>query len=100
MRVHALAQVELDAERDAPGDQPPRDGQREAQDARGEHGDAERGELRLVARADLVDRAAGERGIATVITIAAAASSPEAMTPRAVWTQEAEQPDEGRQGSM
>ena len=40
--VHAVAQVELDAERDAARDQAPRDGERQAQHARGEDDEGER----------------------------------------------------------
>ncbi len=47
MGVEAVAVVEFDAERDAPGDQPPRDGERQTQDRR----DHERERERLPAEA-------------------------------------------------
>ena len=94
-----VAQVELDAERDAPGDQPPRDGQRQAQDARA--GDRERerrsGRDWSPSRIWSIARPVSH-GIATVIAIATAASRPDQMTPRAVGAQEPQQSSERRHG--
>ena len=61
MRVHPVAQVELDAQRDPPGDQPPRDAEEEPQHLRARDRDSQRQQVGL-ALADLVDRAADEVG--------------------------------------
>ena len=60
VRVHAAAQVALDAERDAPRDEPAERGEREPHDADDEHRRGKQLQLLLVAGADLVDRLAGE----------------------------------------
>ena len=55
VRVDALAQVELDRERDLAGDQPPDDGQPEAQEAGADDRQGERQERVAVALVDRVD---------------------------------------------
>ena len=72
-----LAQVELDAERDAPGDEPPRRPSAPgAATPAPSDGEAERRQARpLSPLADLVDRRPVSHGIATVMPMATAASS-------------------------
>ena len=80
--VHAVAQVELDAERHASRDQSPRDGQRQAQHARGEDDEPERRRAPPCRRRWIWSMARPvSHGMATVMTIATAASSPDKMTP-------------------
>jgi hypothetical protein len=55
--VETVAQVVLDGERDAAGDDPARDGEAEAQQPGTDHGEAEQIQRVAVARVDLVDRA-------------------------------------------
>ena len=96
MLVHAVAQVELDAERHAPGDQPPRDGQRQAQHAGGEDGERQRRQARLVALADLVDGAAGEPRDGDRHDHRGGREQPRQDDAPAVGAQPAEQPHERR----
>jgi hypothetical protein len=56
--VHEVAQVDLDAQRDAARDEPARDRQRDAQDRDADDGGHQRGQPGLVVSGDAVDRAA------------------------------------------
>ena len=82
VRVDAVAQVELDAERDLAGHEPPGDGEREADERDGGDGDGDALERRPCRRCRSGRRAVPvSHGIATVATIAPDASTNDQMTP-------------------
>src|SRR3954447_26940787 len=95
MRVHPLAQVELDAEGNAAGDQAPTDGQSEAQDRRAQHGEHQHPQGRRVVPADRVDRAARQPRDGDGAARRRRGERQRGQQPALVRTQEAEQSPEG-----